>query len=681
MTPPQLTGFGRSTTAWLSSLKGAIDTLLRPLIATSILVTGGILAVRYLGLMEATELAAYDQMIQLQPESEMDDRLLVVGITEGDVRQLQGWPIRDIFLADALEKLTRYQPQTIAIDLFRDFPNEPGHQQFLDQLQTNSNTLTICKVSTANDMGTAPPAGVAPEQVGFADLVIDPGGILRRSLLMAGPPERAVEFEKEHTCNQPNQTLLSLSFRAALRYLEAQGIEADFTADNQLILGDTVIPQLQPQTGGYQQADSKGYQIMLSYRSKRHAVPVVSLMDLLRDQVNPDLIRDRIVFIGYITPQARDDFYTPYSISQDDQQKMPGVIVHAQSASQLISTVLDGRPLIWVWPVATEIFWIFLWSLLGGISGWYLRHPASFAVVVLAGCGSLYAICFLMFTQGGWIPLIPANFTFIVTAVGVVLLDRFNRSDYGQQVYRKVKTFLRLEIDIDEVKVEQQVSEITETDYFRSLSDRVKVLRQEPTQRGAATQSGWLQSQPMSSWPHSADADIPAPNTETPDTGQGRPSPSTLPIEPRTVSPFESYPPAADGANGLFNASAAPTHQNYELAFLNDLHHKARYLKQNSTTQPEHQAPHPAQRASSKISSRLVRAGSSDYPACVPFVLDPNFCRWTDTTLETKQHLAYLAQQLSVLRHQLQVASADNLKPREESATNEPEAPFAEGGD
>jgi hypothetical protein len=181
--------------------------------------------------------------------------------------------------------------------------------------------------------------------------------------------------------------------------------------------------------------------------------------------------------IGYTTPEAKDDFYTPYSAGEDDDQKMPGVVVHAQVVSQLVSTVLDGRSTIWTWNNSTEILWILGWSLCGGVLAWYARHPLKFGGMLVVAIGGLYGICFLVFLNHGWIPLIPPAIAFVVTSAGTVLVDRFNKSTYGQNVYRQVKTFLKLNIEIDHEKLEKQVSEITETDYFQDLQQRAKNLR------------------------------------------------------------------------------------------------------------------------------------------------------------------------------------------------------------
>jgi CHASE2 domain-containing sensor protein len=464
----------------LKTLVVSFQRLIGPVLATSLTMTALIWGIRQIGLIQGAELSAYDQFVQKSADEGEDKRLLVVGVTEGDLEALQEWPLGDLTLAKALRNLHAYSPKAIGIDILRDIPIGPGRKELLNQLNSKKNTIVVCKVSSDNDLGTAPPKNLANDQIGFADLVIDPGGTLRRSLLMVSPPEPkslARIRKTKHSCSNPKLTLFSLGFNAALQYLQQKGIAVSMTKDQQLLIGSTLLPRFHSHMGGYRGADDGGYQLLLRYRSENNAVKQVSLVDLLNDRVTGDLIRDRIVFIGYTTPLAKDDFYTPYSSNKRDLQKMPGVVVHAQSASQILSAVLDGRRLIWTWPDGAELAWIFGCSLVGGIIGWYVRHPAGFGIVTVGVSGMIYGFSLLIFFQGGWIPVVPAIAAFIATSVGVVLFDRFNNSAYGQAVYQKVKTLLHLEVEIDEEKLEKQVAEITETDYFKDLQSSVKDLR------------------------------------------------------------------------------------------------------------------------------------------------------------------------------------------------------------
>lgn len=471
-----LRGHFQALRPWLESKAGPAQAVVFAGLTATALVTGA----RSLGALQSLELSLYDQMVRLRPDQPPDNRLLVVGITETDIQSRQEWPISDRTLAELLAVLEQHQPQAIGLDLFRDVPIEPGHEQLTAQLTANKQLVAVCKMSSADNPGVPPPPGPATEQVSFSDVVIDAGGTLRRSLLIASPPPFDGALPVQHGCNTPKTQLLALSFQLALGYLAEQGITPVQQADGTLELGPAILTRLTPGTGGYHNSDAGGYQILLNYRAEINPVPVVSLGDVLSGQVQAEQIRDRIVLIGYTTPQAKDDFYTPYSGGRRDSQKMPGVIVHAQAISQLLSAALDSRPLIWSWPAKAEVLWVLVWGLGGAAFAWRVRRPLWFVCGSLVLVGGLYGISYGLFLQGGWIPLVPAVGSLILAASGAVLIDRFNRSPYGQAMYRQVKTLLRLEIEIDSQKVERQVSEITQTDYFSDLKQRAQTLRQRP---------------------------------------------------------------------------------------------------------------------------------------------------------------------------------------------------------
>lgn len=451
----------------------------RPVLLTSFAVAGLVVGLRSIGLFEGLGLALYDQFVRLQPALPSDDRLLVVEIDEADLQALSEWPVSDATLAQALAVLQSQQPRLIGVDVLRDIPIGDGRDRLLAQLQ-ETNVVTACKVNSDSGPGVPPPTELPPESVVFADLAIDPGGTLRRNLLYLTPPPPE-DSAPSHVCNS-SDTVISLSFGAALNYLAGEGITTSFTDNNQLLIGSTLFPALTPNFGSYQGVDVAGYQIMMRYRAEANSVPVVSLTDVLQGQVADELIRDRIVLIGYTTPLDGDEFYTPYSVGRDDQQKMPGVIVHAQSTSQILSAVLDERSLMAAWPLSAEIFWIVGWSLATGIFVWYVKRPSRFIVGVVILSGAAYGIALLLFLQGVWVPIVPVLVSIVATSSGVVLVERFNRGGYGQQLVNQVKTFLHIDIDIDQEKLNQQVTEITETDYFQDLQNSAKTLRSRSNQ-------------------------------------------------------------------------------------------------------------------------------------------------------------------------------------------------------
>jgi CHASE2 domain-containing sensor protein len=424
------------------------------------------------------ELAAYDHLMRLRPAAAPDDRLLVVGITEADIQALQEWPISDGTITEALTVLLAAEPQAVGLDLFRDVPIGEGQADLIALLSQRDRLYGVCSMSSTNSPGVAPPQSLPPERLGFADLAVDSGGILRRMLITAAPPANSVATG-EHWCNTVGNQVFSLGFQLALAYLVDENIDVGLTDAAEIQMGDRVMPPLTPHVGGYRGVDAAGYQIMLNYRGLEDTIPQVTLGEVLAGQVPAEQIRDRIVLVGAITPEANDDFYTPYSGGLDDGQKMPGVIVHAQITSQLLSAVLDDRPLIRSWSEPVEMGWVILWSVCGAVFAAYVRRPLLFGLGAIAVGGGLYGGCFWALQQGIWVPMVPAALGGALGAIGVVLVDRFKQSAYGQAVYRQVKSFLRLKIDIDESRVEQQVAEITESDYFNQLQQRARNLRQQ----------------------------------------------------------------------------------------------------------------------------------------------------------------------------------------------------------
>ena len=463
----------------LRSLYAAVIVSSRPVILTSVTVTALLIGVRQLGLLQAHELRALDQLVRLRPDAAPDQRLLVVAVTEADIQAQKQWPLPDRTLAQLLAKLEQYQPRVIGLDIYRDLPVEPGHTQLTQRLQQSDRIITVCQVSdAAGNPGIAPPPGIPTSRVGFSDLLIDAGGILRRSLLFVNPPStKQLTGQKPHLCQDATADIFSFSLQLALHYLAAANIKPELTSSNELKLGSTVFSRLQANSGGYQNIDTAGYQILLNYRALRQVAQQVSLTDVLSGKVNPDWVKDRIVLIGTTAESIKDNFYTPYSAAQQSNQKMPGVVIHAQATSQILSAVLDRRPLLWYWSSWSEVLWIGIWSLAGGTLAWQIRHPLRFGLSGVAALGGLFVICYGCLVWGGWIPFVPPALAMMATAGSVVLVDRFNKAGYTQTIYNRVKGALKINVEIDHSKKARQVAEITESDYFQHLQKKGKELR------------------------------------------------------------------------------------------------------------------------------------------------------------------------------------------------------------
>ncbi|QIZ71074.1 EAL domain-containing protein [Oxynema aestuarii] len=362
------------------------------------------IALRLSGVLQLLEWAALDRLFRMRPPEPIDPRIAIVEITESDIRQAQQWPISDAALTVLLEKIKKQQPRAIGLDLYRDLPVEPGHAQLVELFENTPNLIGIEKAIGDNygAVVAAPPKLKELDRVGAVDLLLDGDGKVRRALLSVRP-------------NNQGQTVYTLGVRLALMYLEGEGIQLETVeGDREKVrLGKALFDRWQPNSGGYVRANTGGYQILYNFRSlacrgRIEACEIfltVSMNDLLEERIPRDLLRDRIVLIGSTAPSLKDRFFTPYSTNYITA--LPGVKMHGDLASQILSAALDGRPLIRTWNEAIESLWIFAWAAIGATLAWsLLRRRWEFLTVVFAACG-LVAIAYFAFLRGWWIPLVP----------------------------------------------------------------------------------------------------------------------------------------------------------------------------------------------------------------------------------------------------------------------------------
>ncbi|MBN2467975.1 MAG: CHASE2 domain-containing protein, partial [Deltaproteobacteria bacterium] len=169
-------------------MKISAPSLRSPLIAgllVSIFVFLGIIGIRRTGGVESLELSSYDWVIRLHARgSKSDSRIVLVTINEEDIRTLGRWPLSDATVARLLTKLIRHHPRAVGVDLYRDIPMPPGHEELRAVLTTCNNIVMVMKFAEGTSGGIPPPEVLeGTQQVGFNDFVVDPGGIVRRGLL------------------------------------------------------------------------------------------------------------------------------------------------------------------------------------------------------------------------------------------------------------------------------------------------------------------------------------------------------------------------------------------------------------------------------------------------------------------------------------------------------------------
>ncbi len=401
---------------------------LKTVFIVSFIVTSLVMGMRQLGILQPLELWAFDQLLQRRPDEGPDPRLLLVTVTEKDVQnqnpqQRRGASLSDRTLTQLLNKLQRYQPQVIGWDIYHDFPVEPNYTDLKNHIKHNSRLISVCEVGGGNEnAGTRQPPEIPGDRFGFSDFPVDSDDVIRRQLL-------GMETNTNSFC----QTDISFSFRVAQSFLAGRGIQYKRTSGD-LQIGKVVFNKLKSGSGGYHHIDALGYQVMLNYRSSHKVAEQITLGKILSNSLDhklPNLVNNRIVLIGTIAPSFKDYSATPYSTGQPNQ-KMAGVIIQAHAVSQILSAVLDRRPLLWWLPDWGVTLWVWGWSLVGGMFVLYKRSLRSLVLAIGSTLIVLPGFCFIFLLKGGWMPLIPSALAVAMSGGSIMA---YSISQRGQQNY------------------------------------------------------------------------------------------------------------------------------------------------------------------------------------------------------------------------------------------------------
>jgi two-component sensor histidine kinase len=249
-------------------------------------------------------------------------------------------------------------------------------------------------------------------QIGFADANLDDDGFLRRSLLADDDAQGNYRF--------------SLTTRLIEQYLAPEGI----TLENGIRDLETMrfstaeIPRFQPSTGGYVRTNNGGNQTLINFRAGKTPFEKISYQTLMAEQVDPALLQDRVVLVGY-TAESVKDFVSSLAVTSDSPSLIPGVEVQAHAVSQVLSALYDGRPFIKALPDGLEYLLILAAGLLGMALAQRRTNPAlHLLVIIMLGAGWLL-ICYSLLVASWWLPVIPVAAAFLLNAVALYPFYQF----------------------------------------------------------------------------------------------------------------------------------------------------------------------------------------------------------------------------------------------------------------
>jgi CHASE2 domain-containing sensor protein len=414
------------------------------------------IAIRLSGFLEPLDTWAFDTLQRLKPTERQDQRIVVVRITDQDTppRYVQAQSLTDKRLSILLRIINSYQPRIIGLDIKRSKPIGIGHRDLVKQLK-ETNTIAIC--AKTGDVPPLPTMELA--NIAMSDILKDNDEVIRRQFLT-----RTVDV-KNLNCQAPD----SFSLKIAESYLGSANVVAGQT---QFLLGRsaeasskdfltfaengtktvkgrscvvrfpsfsdptrlnacTTLKPLSKSVGGFRNVDHWGEQTLINFRrsTNNQFVRTVTL-SAVEGSLTPaeltQLFEDNIVLIGVDAEGAEDYFNTPI------QSNTSGVLVHAQMVSQLISAVLDNRPLIWYWDDVQEGIWIFGWAVCSSFLAWRTRSLVRLGIKCMITLVTLSGTCWILFiVLGGWVPLVPAFIVCICSFTSISVLQHRTRDRYA----------------------------------------------------------------------------------------------------------------------------------------------------------------------------------------------------------------------------------------------------------
>lgn len=373
---------------------------------------------RLTGSLQFLEWITLDLFLRLRPPEAIDERIVIIGIDETDIQQIGTHPLPDRAITELLQTLQSYQPAVIGLDMFRNLPVEPGHTELMTLLQTSPNVVVAERVLRPQ---IPPPPGLASANIGFSDVLLDGDGYVRRSLL--GTPHPSVP-------SRIRDYRFSLALRLASAYLAPLGVAiGNGLRDRSAIrFGTTELPRLHANSGGYVGLDAGGVQTLLNFRSGSRPFRRLSLRDIQAGNVQPAWLRDRIVIVGVTVASDQNNLRTA-AISGGAPMSgwMYGTDFQAHATSQIISAVLDHRPLLSSWWDGWEYLWIFGWGAWGIYLGRCLTSPRRSLISLGAVSTSLLGLSYGLLLGGLWVPTIPALLVLVGNGLGYTAFNQYDR--------------------------------------------------------------------------------------------------------------------------------------------------------------------------------------------------------------------------------------------------------------
>ncbi|MFJ2990735.1 CHASE2 domain-containing protein [Collimonas sp. NPDC087041] len=306
------------------------------------------------GLIQA-DLALYDKLLSFDVH-EPSANILLIAIDNRSMLELGDWPWPRRLHAQLLERLSKYSPQAVLLDLFLDEPApDPEDDKQLTIAMQQLPVFLPLRYLEPNSVTTSPPQFIAPQPIfaknikgtGHVDITPDVDGIARRFFRWEGPPKQLHPYI--------GWIIASLSHPPSL------------------------TKKTMPEENGWQRQTPFGFALAGPAGTYR-TVPYSSV---LRGEVPAELLRGKILLIGAVASSGLNDEVPVAGIGP--QMHMSGIELNANA----IDVLSQDRAIIF--PHNWQIFtWITLpiWIVLV----LFLRIPRNALAITFGAAVGLIAL-------------------------------------------------------------------------------------------------------------------------------------------------------------------------------------------------------------------------------------------------------------------------------------------------
>ncbi|BBP74056.1 two-component sensor [Pseudomonas sp. Ost2] len=313
----------------------------------------------------------YDRLSRLNPLP-VDPRILLVTIDDRSLEALGRWPWpRDVH-ARLLDRLAAAQPRGVLFDVIFSEPERPGDgDEHLAEALCRAGNVVLPLLREGVPRFATPLREIEPIEplrrcaraVGHINVEADNDGVVRGLFLREGP------------AGQTREQLAWLAYQMAL------------PADGQPAM---------PGAGDGDLAEARDWQrrnaILLPFVAGAGGFPSVPYISVLRGEVPPQLLRDRLILVGATAPGLGDRYVTPVS-------EQAGTTAGVEIQANLLNGLLQQRSIVALSPLPSLLLSVSTVALLLGGLLLRARHALW---LTLAGMIALLAGAWGLLRLGLW---------------------------------------------------------------------------------------------------------------------------------------------------------------------------------------------------------------------------------------------------------------------------------------